>query len=749
MATNKVTQPLINEAQKEADEAFFGMLRGAAKPNPGGMDFSVGAIGESTTPREEPKITPREKRKNALANGGRVRGSRDSLRKSTDSLDPDSRKVANPDGRAVVASGEYTLDDASLEADRLEYEKFEKFKKERRRVERKEEKKAWVGKTVKKSSGSVLKNSSAGNNNSGSTGGRKPAPLSIARKTGANEYAGNDGDRETRRNLDKRTARIRFSSHFKTFVNEYRETLGTLNVNYNHREVRYDDNAASCRTWNGVSVFVRKRPIFKHELQNNDYDVVSVESSKDADHDSVVLHSCTMHPNMKTMLHKPVKYLCSAAFDQFANDDDVYFNVGEDHVMKRIRSGVGRVTVLMYGQTGSGKTFTMSGIEERVARDLFKEVEEEGGDDDEDEEVADSVPTTVSIRYIELAGKKAIDLLGKKQGQEVKIIDERTYVVDEEERRSKFLEGDYDLEGEDEDEDFKYTVKVAWRGAAELNVTSAEQLMKFVAVGKGRRATESTDVNGTSSRSHAVLQIIVRKGEGQGVLTLIDCAGSERRNDSLYHSVERQKESNEINASLYALKECIRARVGVKKGKRMHIPYRSSLLTRVLRESFEDETAALSIIATTAPTATDTEHSCETLKTVSTIVGLEGHIEEGAVETVPMACQQRENKVGREEGGAAMIMPKNWSEEQLVKWLQKKQGGVFSCVVARMKAGGAGKWMMSLTAAKMAGENGILPGKLGLSTDLYNCLREEGEKIGKKIEVERKVKIQMMKGISG
>ena len=232
-------------------------------------------------------------------------------------------------------------------------------------------------------------------------------------------------------------------------------------------------------------------------------------------------------------------------------------------------------------------------------------------------------------------------------------------------------------------------------------------------------------------------------------MTLIDCAGSERRNDSLYHSVERQKESNEINASLYALKECIRARVGVKKGKRMHIPYRSSLLTRVLRESFEDETAALSIIATTAPTATDTEHSCETLKTVSTIVGLEGHIEEGAVETVPMACQQRENKVGREEGGAAMIMPKNWSEEQLVKWLQKKQGGVFSCVVARMKAGGAGKWMMSLTAAKMAGENGILPGKLGLSTDLYNCLREEGEKIGKKIEVERKVKIQMMKGISG
>ncbi len=91
----------------------------------------------------------------------------------------------------------------------------------------------------------------------------------------------------------------------------------------------------------------------------------------------------------------------------------------------------------------------------------------------------------------------------------------------------------------------------------------------------------------------------------RGVLTLIDCAGSERRHDSMYHSSERQKESAEINASLWALKECIRARAT----NNSRIPYRNSNLTRILRESFERQNARLCVIACVAPNATDTEHT--------------------------------------------------------------------------------------------------------------------------------------------
>ena len=77
-------------------------------------------------------------------------------------------------------------------------------------------------------------------------------------------------------------------------------------------------------------------------------------------------------------------------------------------------------------------------------------------------------------------------------------------------------------------------------------------------MGKSRRATEATDINSGSSRSHAVLQLLVegfeptgtgkKRAAKRGLLTLVDCAGSERKEDSNGHSKERQKETVEINA---------------------------------------------------------------------------------------------------------------------------------------------------------------------------------------------------------
>ncbi|CAJ1417059.1 unnamed protein product [Effrenium voratum] len=69
---------------------------------------------------------------------------------------------------------------------------------------------------------------------------------------------------------------------------------------------------------------------------------------------------------------------------------------------------------------------------------------------------------------------------------------------------------------------------------------------------QSRRATSATDANAVSSRSHAVCILRLLQCEGQ--LMLVDCAGTERRKDSMYHSKERQQEGAEINASLHALK---------------------------------------------------------------------------------------------------------------------------------------------------------------------------------------------------
>lgn len=110
------------------------------------------------------------------------------------------------------------------------------------------------------------------------------------------------------------------------------------------------------------------------------------------------------------------------------------------------------------------------------------------------------------------------------------------------------------------------------------------------------RRTESTGKNATSSRSHAVVKIRITETDPQklaasvpdGFLFLVDLAGSERAADRAGHSQERLAESKLINTSLMTLKDCIKARGSVgQSNKHVHIPYRASKLTTILRDCFE------------------------------------------------------------------------------------------------------------------------------------------------------------------
>jgi kinesin family protein 2/24 len=72
-----------------------------------------------------------------------------------------------------------------------------------------------------------------------------------------------------------------------------------------------------------------------------------------------------------------------------------------------------------------------------------------------------------------------------------------------------------------------------------------------------------------------------------GKLTLVDLAGSERAQETQSNDRNRRAEGAEINKSLLALKECIRALDARKAGNsEVHVPFRASKLTLVLRDSF-------------------------------------------------------------------------------------------------------------------------------------------------------------------
>ena len=97
---------------------------------------------------------------------------------------------------------------------------------------------------------------------------------------------------------------------------------------------------------------------------------------------------------------------------------------------------------------------------------------------------------------------------------------------------------------------------------------------------------------------------------------LVDLAGSERKEDTKSNNRARRLEGAEINKSLLALKECIRAFDEKKKGKKTHVPFRASKLTMVLRDSFISAANQVKIImiACVSPSSVSADHTMNTLR---------------------------------------------------------------------------------------------------------------------------------------
>ena len=136
---------------------------------------------------------------------------------------------------------------------------------------------------------------------------------------------------------------------------------------------------------------------------------------------------------------------------------------------------------------------------------------------------------------------------------------------------------------------------------------------RIIDYGHKARTTHSTSANDTSSRSHAICQITIHKsGEFRGKLILCDLAGSERAQDCQSNSRKRRIEGAEINKSLLALKECIRA-MHQKNG---HVPFRASKLTLALRDSFTTSkvNSKIVMIACVCPGSKSSDHTINTLR---------------------------------------------------------------------------------------------------------------------------------------
>lgn len=481
-------------------------------------------------------------------------------------------------------------------------------------------------------------------------------------------------------NVDKRTQRKMDSKEFINSIEKWRSTTDKESL------------LTKVEAYGNVTVVIRKRPLFPHEDERGEFDVVSCIPGEGDDqiHNSTaaaVVHNC----GEKLVAGRGmVKYLtsftypCQKVYDENSESADVYHECAAPLVEIAANGGV--ATCFMYGQTGSGKTHTMTAIQQHTSEDIF----------------AMCAGSSVYLAYFELIGKRCYDLMD----------DAHTEV---------FLK-----EGKDKN--------IHIQGAGELQVEDPEQLKVAMKAALGRRETASTGVNASSSRSHAVCRIRIGDGKQRGMLTLVDLAGSERKHDSMYHDADRRRECSEINSSLMSLKECIRYRALAAKDPdaNVHVPYRGSTLTRVLKDSLDSPAAHTCVIATSSPSASDTEHTMCTFDTVSRLTGGENNVKENAEEVADMRPPPVE-----------LVHPQKWSAAEMQEWLGKLPAK-YKDAVAKVPSSMNGKMFMQLSVERLGQMMDLKSIDKALAHQLYNRFRGEVKKVQDEIDARRKQVINDM-----
>uniref|UniRef100_A0A3Q1HR76 Kinesin-like protein n=1 Tax=Anabas testudineus TaxID=64144 RepID=A0A3Q1HR76_ANATE len=322
-----------------------------------------------------------------------------------------------------------------------------------------------------------------------------------------------------------------------------------------------------------ICVCVRARPLNKKELTVKDLDVITIPSK-----DVVMVHEPKQKVDLTRYLENQT-FRFDYAFDENSTNEMVYRFTAQPLVETIFERGM--ATCFAYGQTGSGKTHTMGGdfsgknqdcskgIYALSARDVFLMLKKPN---------YKKLDLQVFATFFEIYSGKVFDLLNRKA--KLRVL-----------------------------EDGKQQVQVV--GLQEREVKCTEDVLKLIEVGNSCRTSGQTSANAHSSRSHAVFQIILRRrGKMHGKFSLIDLAGNERGADTSSADRQTRLEGAEINKSLLALKECIRA-LGRNKP---HTPFRASKLTQVLRDSFIGENSRTCMIATISPGMASCENTLNTLR---------------------------------------------------------------------------------------------------------------------------------------
>lgn len=354
-----------------------------------------------------------------------------------------------------------------------------------------------------------------------------------------------------------------------------------------------------------IRVIIRKRPLSKKEIEKGEIDIIELRSKA-----SLVVKEQKTKVDMSKYIEEH-NFFFDNVFDEDSSNQDIYLEAVRPMITSAFTSKA-KVTCFAYGQTGSGKTHTMMGPVSNFSNgqvivpglyllsgyDIFNQLSKE-----------EYKHLQVFISFYEIYCGKLFDLLN-----------DRNMLIAREDGKGNICIG----------------------GLSERQAFSLNDLMKVIEIGLRSRTVGVTGANSDSSRSHAIIQISLKSkqkpvGNGSlmtnsrlmslsnssnngvigsggytthGKITFIDLAGSERAQDISDNNKQTRIDGAEINKSLLALKECIRA----LDQNKSHTPFRGSKLTMVLRDSFVGGNCKTLMVANISPSLSCSENTLNTLR---------------------------------------------------------------------------------------------------------------------------------------
>lgn len=287
--------------------------------------------------------------------------------------------------------------------------------------------------------------------------------------------------------------------------------------------------------------------------------------------------------------------------DTFAGQENLFADLGNP-LLDNAFQGYNNC-IFAYGQTGSGKSYSMMGYGEeagvipRICREMFDRIVNMQQDP--------HLKCTVEVSYLEIYNERVRDLLNPSTKGNLRVREHPStgpYVED----------------------------------LAKLVVQSFPEIENLMDEGNKARTVAATNMNETSSRSHAVFTLTLTQKrhdvdtnmdtEKVAKISLVDLAGSERQS-ATGATGSRLKEGAEINRSLSTLGRVIATLADISSGKKKNmsmVPYRDSVLTWLLKDSLGGNSMT-AMIAAISPADINFEETLSTLRYADSAKRIKNH----------------------------------------------------------------------------------------------------------------------------